>query len=426
MSAINILVIGSGGREHALCYRLKQSPSCANLYCAPGNGGIMQDAVCVNLSTHREIIEFCNKENIGLVVVGPEAPLVAGLADDLEKAGIPVFGPSAKAAQLEGSKGYTKDLCKEYHIPTAAYGRFDSAESARAYIQTQRAPIVVKADGLAAGKGVIVAMTQDEALAAVDEIFSGKFGAAGASVVIEEYLEGEEVSFFALSDGNTARFFGAAQDHKRVGDGDTGPNTGGMGTYSPAPILTDALAKQVMDQIIFPTVNGMKARGIPYKGVLFAGLIMTKTGPKLIEYNARFGDPETQVLMMRLTSDLVPLLLACARGMIDSSPVTFDTRAAVCVVMAAKGYPGDYVKNTEIKNLSAVSALPMVQIFHAGTTASSGKILATGGRVLGVTALGATIADAQKQAYNAVDVIDWEEGFCRRDIAARAIKKDVA
>lgn len=422
---MKILVIGSGGREHALCWRLKQSPNVTQVFCAPGNGGIGQDVTNVALSSHEEIIAFCKKESIGLVVVGPEGPLVEGIADRLDGAGIPVFGPSAKAAQLEGSKGFTKDICRKYTIPTAAYERFTELNPAIAYIQKQGAPIVIKADGLAAGKGVVVAMTPQEALEAVREMFSGRFGKAGASVVIEEYMEGEEVSFFALSDGKTAIEFGMAQDYKRVGDGDTGPNTGGMGTYSPAPIMTESLRKQVMDTIILPTVAGMAKEGMPYKGVLFAGLMITKSGPKLIEYNARFGDPETQSMMMRLKTDLLPALMACAQGDLNKVEIGFTPQAALCVVMAAKGYPGEYVKNSVIHGIDKASAMPDVKIFHAGTQLENGKIIATGGRVLGITAMGATFAEARKKAYDAVDAIDWKEGFCRRDIGQRLLKQAV-
>jgi phosphoribosylamine--glycine ligase len=422
---MKILVIGSGGREHALAWRIKQSPLVTKLFCAPGNGGIGQDVTNVALQKPQEIIDFCKEQAIDLVVIGPETPLVEGLADTLNAANIPVFGPSAKAAQLEGSKGFTKDICRKYNIPTAAYARFADAAKAKAYIHANGAPIVVKADGLAAGKGVVVAMTEQEALAAIDEMFAGRFGAASASVVIEEYMEGEEVSFFAFSDGNEAIEFGAAQDYKRVGEGDTGPNTGGMGTYSPAPIMTEALRKKVMDSIIHPTVAAMKAEGMPYKGVLFAGLMITKTGPKLIEYNARFGDPETQVLMMRLQSDLVPALLACVKGNLKKVDIRFVADAALCVIMAAKGYPGDYAKGTIINGIEKTSAMPGVKVFHAGTELKEGKVIATGGRVLGVTALGASFAEARKKAYSAVDAIDWQEGFCRRDIGQRVEKIDV-
>jgi len=414
---MKMLVIGSGGREHALCWRIKQSPSVTGVFCAPGNGGIGQDVANVTLASQADIVAFCKKENIALVVIGPEAPLVEGLADTLNANHIPVFGPSAKAAQLEGSKGFTKDLCRKYNIPTASYGRFTDAASAKVYINKHGAPIVVKADGLAAGKGVVVAMSEKEALAAVDMCFDGAFGAAGASVVIEEFMQGEEVSFFALTDGKVAIEFGSAQDHKRVGDGDTGLNTGGMGTFAPAPVMDEKLRKQVMDTIIRPTVAGMKDMGMPYKGVLFAGLMLTKDGPKLLEYNARFGDPETQSLMMRLDCDLVPLLLACAGGGLETTVVRFKKEAAVCVVMAARGYPGNYEKGSVIAGLEKAATMPGVKVFHAGTQLKDGRVVATGGRVLGVTALGNTIKDAREKAYAAVDAIDWPGGFCRRDIA---------
>jgi phosphoribosylamine--glycine ligase len=418
---MKILVIGGGGREHALAWRLTQSPQVRAVFCAPGNAGIGQDVTNVPLETQADIVAFCRKEPIDLVVIGPEAPLVEGLADTLEHNGIAVFGPSAKAAQLEGSKGFTKDICRKYHIPTAAYERFTDAAAAKSYIRKQGVPIVIKADGLAAGKGVIVAMNEAEALSAVDDILGGKMGVAGASIVIEEYMEGEEVSFFALSDGTHAIEFGSAQDHKRVGDGDTGPNTGGMGTYSPAPVMSAALRKQVMDTIILPTVNAMRAERMPYKGVLFAGLMLTREGPKLLEYNARFGDPETQVLMMRLESDLIPVLLACAKGGMEALDIRFTPKAAVCVVMAAKGYPGEYAKGTVIGGLQEASVLPGVKVFHAGTQMSGETIVAAGGRVLGVTALGDTIAGAREAAYKAVDTLHWPDGFCRRDIAAKAL-----
>jgi phosphoribosylamine--glycine ligase len=420
---MKILVIGSGGREHALCWRIKQSPLVTHVFCAPGNAGIGEDVTSVALSTPAEIVAFCKKESIGFVVIGPEAPLVAGLADVLSAEHIPVFGPSAKAAQLEGSKGFTKDICRKYNIPTAAYGRFTDADKAKAYIRGQGAPIVVKADGLAAGKGVVVATDEAEALAAVDEMFSGRFGAAGASVVVEEFMEGEEVSFFALTDGHEAIEFGSAQDHKRVGDGDTGPNTGGMGTYAPAPVMTQALRREVMDTIIRPTVAAMAKEGAPYKGVLFAGLMLTKTGPKLLEYNARFGDPETQSLMMRLASDLVPALMACARGGLSKVDISFVPEVAVCVVMAASGYPGEVVKGTVIGGLEKTAKIQGVKVFHAGTRREGGKIIAAGGRVLGVTALAPTFSEARKAAYAAVDAIDWKEGFCRRDIGLRVVEK---
>ncbi len=414
-----VLVIGSGGREHALCWRLKASPSVKQVYCAPGNGGIAEDAVCVELKGHDEIVAFCKKEGIGLVVIGPEQPLVDGLADHLAEANIPVFGPSRAAAQLEGSKGFMKSLCRTYGIPTAEYGFFTHPDAAKAFIEGKSCPLVVKADGLAAGKGVIIAQDRREALDAVDAMFAGQFGDSGRAVVIEEFLMGEEASFFALCDGTRAIEFGFAQDHKRAYDGDQGPNTGGMGAYSPAPVLTEALRQRVMQTIIFPTVSAMQREGMPFRGVLFAGLMLTKDGPKLLEYNVRFGDPETQALMMRLEGDLYQALLACSRGSLEGVAMEFRKEAAVCVVMAAKGYPGVYQKGSVIEGLNKAGAMEDVKIFHAGTQQKNGQILASGGRVLGVTALGATIAEAQVKAYRAIDVIDWPGGFCRRDIAWR-------
>jgi len=419
----NVLVIGSGGREHALCWRLGKSPSVEKVFCAPGNGGIAEDATCVALKTPEEIIKFCKEQSIGLVVIGPEQPLVEGLADKLAAAGIPTFGPSKMAAQLEGSKGFTKTLCKKYNIPTADYGYFTEALSAKDFLHGKHYPLVVKADGLAAGKGVVIAQTKQEALTAVGEMFSGQFGDSGKSVVIEEFLEGEEVSFFALSDGNTAVTFGYAQDHKRAYDGDKGPNTGGMGTYAPTPVMNDALAKTVMETIILPTATAMKKEGAPFKGVLFAGLMLTKKGPQLLEYNARFGDPETQVLMARFSGDLYETLLAVANGQLEKANISFSPQHAVCVVMAAKGYPGAYERGTIIRGLDKAAAITDVKIFHAGTEKRGGEFVAVGGRVLGVTATGNTTAEAQAKAYQAVDFIDWPQGFCRRDIAWRALKK---
>ena len=420
---MKVLVVGSGGREHALCWAIAASPLCDKLYCAPGNAGIARDAECVPIAADDMpgIVGFCNDNAVDFVVVGPEGPLVAGLVDRLAEAGIMAFGPRADAAVLEGSKGFTKDLCAKYGIPTAAYGRFKDAASARAFVRKKGAPIVVKADGLAAGKGVIMAETEAEALAAIDDIFGGRFGAAGAEVVIEEWMIGEEASFFALVDGKHALALAAAQDHKRVGDGDTGPNTGGMGAYSPAPVVSDAVAAQVMDRIIIPTVKAMEAEGRPFRGVLFAGLMITDNGPQLIEYNVRFGDPECQVLMMRLKSDILPALIASADGQLEKFDLRWHDQPALTVVMAANGYPGDYTKGTEIRGLDAAGALDGVQVFHAGTVAKDGKVLATGGRVLAVTAMGATVAEARQRAYAAVDRIDWPEGFCRRDIGWRAI-----
>ena len=419
---MNVLLIGGGGREHALAWKLKQSPLLDRLYCAPGNAGIEALAECValDMADHAAVVRFCTDNDIGLVVIGPEAPLVAGLADDLEASGLKVFGPSRQAAQLEGSKGFTKDLAAEYGIPTAAYRRFGDGAAARDYVATQSAPIVVKADGLAAGKGVVIAQTREEADAAIDACFSGTFGAAGTEVVIEEFLTGEEASFFALTDGETALPLATAQDHKRAYDGDQGPNTGGMGAYSPAPIMTPALCARVMEEIIEPTMRAMTARGTPFKGVLYAGLMIEHGAPKLIEYNVRFGDPEAQVLMMRLKSDLLPALLAVAEGRLSGVALDWHDAPALCVVMAAKGYPGAYDKGSEIKCLDAAGADPKVQIFHAGTKRDGKRILADGGRVLGVTARGNSIAEAKDRAYAAIDRIDWPQGFCRHDIGSRA------
>ncbi len=417
---MKILVIGSGGREHALAWKIKQSPLVSELYCSPGNGGIAQVAECITLNDEAAIIEFCQNTKIDLVVVGPEVPLVEGLSDALRAANIAVFGCSQAAAQLEGSKGFTKDICAKYNIPTAGYGRFVDAQSAKDYIAENPAPIVVKADGLAAGKGVIMAETNEEALTAIDEIFGGKFGDAGAEVVIEEWLQGEESSFFALCDGKTVRMLGSAQDHKRVGEGDTGPNTGGMGTYSPAPIMTDAMNTRVMNEIIEPTMKAMQEEGTPFQGIFFAGLMITAKGPELIEYNVRFGDPETQSLMLRLESDIVPLFMACAKGEgLEDYEIKLSDDAAVCVVMAAKGYPGSYEKNTEIRGLETAGGT----IFHAGTKVENSKTYATGGRVLGVCAKASNFETARVQAYAAVEKVDWEQGFYRKDIGWRVVER---
>jgi phosphoribosylamine--glycine ligase len=423
---MNVLIIGSGGREHALALALKKSPGLRRLFIAPGNSGAAEAAerVPLAISDHSAVIDFCRKEAIGLVVVGPEAPLVAGLADDLEAAGIACFGPSRAAARLEGSKGFAKDFCREFNIPTAAYQRFRALAPALAYLREKGAPIVVKADGLAAGKGVVVAATLAEAEAALRSMFEGVFGAAGAEVVIEDVLEGEEVSFFALCDGRRAVAFASAQDHKRVGDGDTGPNTGGMGAYSPAPIMTDDMAARVMREIVAPTVAGMRARGAPFRGVLFAGLMIGADGPKLIEYNVRFGDPEAEVLLARFDGDLLELLLGCARGALPETSPAFLRQAALTVVLAAKGYPGPPLKGTEIRGLDRASAMPGIVIHHAGARRDGERLVADGGRVLAVTALGATVGDAQRRAYAAVEAIDWPEGFCRRDIGWRAIARE--
>ncbi len=423
---MKVLLIGSGGREHALAWKLAQSPLLTTLYAAPGNPGIFEHAepAAINVEDHAAVIAFCKENGVTFVVIGPEAPLVAGLADDLRAAGIDAFGPSAAAAQLEGSKGFTKDLCARYDIPTGAYKRFSDGTSAKAYIREQGAPIVVKADGLAAGKGVTVAMELNEALAAIDDCFSGAFGAAGAEVVVEAFLDGEEASFFVLSDGKNALALATAQDHKRVGDGDTGPNTGGMGAYSPAPVMTPDMVERTMKEIIEPTIRGMATDGHPFSGVFFAGLMITAKGPELIEYNVRFGDPECQVLMTRLKSDLLPLLHATATGRLNEVTAEWSEGPALTVVMASKGYPGSYEKNT------VIGALPETgdgeKIFHAGTALKDGRLVATGGRVLNVTATASTVAEAQTRAYALADRIEWENGFCRRDIGWRAVQREKA
>jgi len=426
---MKVLVVGSGGRENALCWSITASPLCDKLYCAPGNAGIAAEAECVPIGAEDvpALVDFARKEAIDFVVVGPEVPLCAGLVDRLDDAGIKAFGPSAAAARLEGSKGFMKDICGKYDIPTASYGRFDDAEAAKDYIRAQGAPIVVKADGLAAGKGVTVAHSVDEALAAVDDaLLDGLFGEAGAEVVVEECLVGEEVSVFAICDGAHAVLLDSAQDHKAAYDGDTGPNTGGMGAYSPAPIMDEALTETVRTTIIEPTLAAMAAEDCPFKGVLFAGLMVTESGPKLLEYNVRFGDPECQVLMTRLMSDILPALIASADGVLDSFDLRWYEDAALTVVMATEGYPGAYQKGSEIKGIdTAMAADENVTVCHAGTSLDeSGKLRATGGRVLNVTARGASVKEAQARAYGAVDRIDWPEGFCRRDIGWRAVARE--
>lgn len=421
---MRILLVGSGGREHALAFKIKQSPRCTHLICAPGNAGIAQIAPCspVAVDDIDGLVALVQSEQIDFVVVGPETPLVLGLVDRLRDIGIPAFGPDKKAAQLEGSKGFMKDLCKKYHIPTAAYERFTSVAPAHAFIDKLGAPIVVKADGLAAGKGVVVATSVDEAKEAVTDMLSGNaFGEAGASIVIEEFLEGEEISYFAISDGENILPLSSAQDHKRVGDGDTGPNTGGMGAYSPARLMTPEMEKIIINDIIKPTVAGMKQDGCPFQGVLFAGLMVHHGIPKLLEFNARFGDPECQTLMLRLQSDVVDMLYACATGVLDSVQPVWSDHPSLCVVMAAKGYPAAYQKNTVIGGLSEAAAVLNVHIFHAGTSEKDGKIIATGGRVLGVCAIGNDVSSARSSAYQAVDKLVWPEGFCRRDIAWRTL-----
>lgn len=419
---MRVLLIGSGGREHALAWSLSASPLLSKLFAAPGNAGICGLAECVTLdpSDHAAVVAFCRSQGIDLVVVGPEVPLVAGIVDALDGAGIRAFGPSKQAAQLEGSKGFTKDLCAEAGIPTAAYRRFSKPDQARDFVMYKRLPIVVKEDGLAAGKGVTIAHDRQTALAAIDAAFR----VDGASLVVEEFLEGEEASFFALSDGRTVIPFGTAQDHKRAFDGDEGPNTGGMGAYSPALVLTDRMCERVMDEIIHPTVRTLAGRGIAYRGVLYAGLMLTADGPKLIEYNVRFGDPECQVLMMRLKDDLLTVLNASVDGLLDQISVRWRAEAALTVVMAARGYPGGYARGSEIRGVQHAANLQGVEVFHAGTRREGGRLLADGGRVLDVTAIGSSISEARTRAYQAVDIIDWPEGFCRRDIGWRAVERE--
>ncbi|QJP15345.1 phosphoribosylamine--glycine ligase [Starkeya sp. ORNL1] len=420
---MKVLLLGSGGREHALAWKLAQSPRLTTLFALPGNPGIARYARCLEgipLTDHDAIVTVCGAEDIDLVVVGPEAPLVDGIADRLTAEGIPVFGPKQVAAQLEGSKLFTKELCKAHNIPTAAFGRFAEPAGARAFIEAQGAPIVLKADGLMAGKGVIVAMTLDEALAAVDEVFA--MGVPGTEILIEEFLEGEEVSFFCLVDGETVLPFGSAQDHKRAFDGDQGPNTGGMGAYSPAPVFTPEIERRTLAEIVKPTARALADAEAEFRGVLFAGLMITSAGPKLIEYNVRFGDPECQVLLRRLDGDLLALLEATANGRLAGHDVTFRDDAALAIVMATRGYPGDYGKGSVIAGLDEADAVEGVTVFHAGTRLIGDRLTAHGGRVLNITALGTDVREARARAYEAVSLIDWPEGFCRTDIAWRALK----
>jgi phosphoribosylamine--glycine ligase len=423
---MNILLLGSGGREHALAWKIAASPLLTKLWCAPGNAGIAREAECValDIADHGAVIDFCKASKVDFVVVGPDAPIAAGIVDDLNAAGFKAFGPTRAAGQLESSKNFTKALCRANNIPTAAYQHFSDVEKARAYIRARGAPIVVKADGLAAGKGVVVATTEVEALAAVDMMFGGGFGASGAEVVIEEFMEGEEASFFALCDGEHALPLATAQDHKRAFDGDKGPNTGGMGAYSPAPVLTDEICARVMNEMIYPTLRALAAMGSPYKGVLFAGIMVTGDGPKLVEYNARFGDPECQVQMLRMMSDIVPALIASADGQLKNFSLRWFDDVALTVIMATKGYPGDYGKGSVIDGLDDAAKIEGVEIFHAGTKAKDGKILANGGRVLNICATGKTVSEAQQRAYQAVDRIRWPEGFCRRDIGWQAVARE--
>lgn len=423
---MKILVVGSGGREHALCWKIRESPLVDQLYCAPGNTGIAQDADCVDIAADdvSALTDFAIDKAIDLVVIGPEAPLVAGLGDRLRAIGISVFGPNADAAQVEASKAFTKELCDRAGIPTARYGKFTDPQEAKAFLGNLSPPYVLKADGLAAGKGVVIPETREDAEAEIDEMMFGKFGDAGKTLVIEEFLKGEEASFFAFCDGTTAMPLIAAQDHKRAYDGDKGPNTGGMGAYSPTPVAGPAIVRQTMNEIILPAIKTLADEGMPYSGILFAGLMINEDGPRLIEFNARFGDPECQILMMRMLSDIVPYLKACAdQELARMPPLSWHGSAAVTVVMAANGYPGDYEKGTEIHNVDAASAMDQVTVFHAGTKRDAdGRLLAIGGRVLNVTARGSSYREAIERAYQAVDVIDWPGGFCRRDIGWRALK----
>jgi phosphoribosylamine--glycine ligase len=420
---VNVLLIGSGGREHALALSLAKSPRLSKLFIAPGNPGTAQvgENAVVDVADHSAVLNFCRLMRIEFVVVGPERPLVEGLVDSLEAAGIAGFGPTRAAARLEGSKAFTKELCRRYSIPTAQFERFTDREAALNYVRARGAPVVVKADGLASGKGVIIAQSLAEAEAAIESMFSGAFGSAGAEIVVEELLEGEEISFFALCDGSRALPFASAQDHKRVGDGDTGPNTGGMGAYSPAPVFTGDLQARVMREIVTPTICAMTAEGAPFKGALFAGLMITAEGPKLIEFNARFGDPETQAILPRFESDLLMLMQQCARGNLTADAVRLSDEIALTVVMAAEGYPGAPRKGTEIRGLEKAERMPHIIVTHAGTRRDGKRLVADGGRVLNITAIGRDIAEAQKRAYAAVDAIDWPEGFCRRDIGWRAL-----
>ncbi|WP_455475782.1 phosphoribosylamine--glycine ligase [Bartonella sp. B17] len=423
---MNILLIGSGGREHALAWKVAASPLLTKLYCAPGNPATMEfgENIDLNIDDHSLVIDFCKTHSIDLVIVGPEAPLVAGITDALNSANICVFGPTQKAAQLEGSKAFTKDLCHKNNIPTGTYQYFNDALKAKAYIRQQGVPIVIKADGLAAGKGVVVATTIEEAYNAVDACLSNAFNNTEAKIVVESFLEGEEASFFCLCDGKIAIPFGSAQDHKRVGDGDTGANTGGMGAYSPAPIMTEEMINRTLKEIVEPALYSMNEMGAPFKGILFVGLMITQKGPELIEFNVRFGDPECQVLMVRLKEDLLPLLLAAAQGNLEKRSLQWSEKIALTVVMAAKGYPNSPKKGTVIRNIDQVNTLPDVKVFQAGTALYNGELIANGGRVLNITATGESVTHAQKRAYEAVNCIDWPEGFVRRDIGWRAIAQE--
>ncbi|MDR9395280.1 MAG: phosphoribosylamine--glycine ligase [Roseovarius sp.] len=420
---MNILILGGGGREHALAWAVMQNPKCDKLIVAPGNAGIAEIAECATLDIDdgAAVVNFCDVNAIDFVIIGPEAPLAAGVADRLRDAGLPVFGPSRAAALLEASKSFTKEICDAAGAPTAAYARFTDVDAARDHVRAQGAPIVVKADGLAAGKGVIVAETEAQALAAIDDMFGGEFGAAGAQVVIEEFMTGEEASFFVLCDGETALPVGTAQDHKRAGEGDTGPNTGGMGAYSPAPVMTETVARKALEEIIKPTLAEMARRGTPYQGVLYAGLMIENGQPRLVEYNVRFGDPECQVLMMRLGAQALDLMHAAAEGRLDEARINWADDHAMTVVMAARGYPGAYEKGSVINGVEDCPEDSCHMVFHAGTAARDGRFVASGGRVLNVTARGATLQEARDRVYEMVDRIDWPEGYHRRDIGWRAL-----
>jgi phosphoribosylamine--glycine ligase len=420
---MNILILGSGGREHSLAWAVNQNPKCDILYCAPGNAGISKVAQCIdlNIENSSDVLKFCLDKRIQFVIIGPEAPLAMGIADDLRANNILTFGPSASAAKLESSKAFTKGVCDSCNAPTAKYARFTELELAIEYVHEQGAPIVVKADGLAGGKGVIVAMTLDEAINGLKDIFSGAFGKAGAEVVIEEFMEGEEASFFILSDGKNILPIGTAQDHKRVFDGDTGPNTGGMGAYSPAPIMTKDVTSKAISQIIQPTIDEMAKRGIPYQGVLYAGFMIKDGEPKLVEYNVRFGDPECQVLMMRLGAQALDAMLACAKGELNNYKLNWADDHALTIVYAAKGYPGTYEKGSNILGLDTISESTNIQVFHAGTKEEENNIIATGGRVLNITARGSSLKEAHRLAYETIEKIQWENGFYRNDIGWRAL-----
>jgi phosphoribosylamine--glycine ligase len=420
---MQVLVIGGGGREHALVWKIKQSPKVEKIFCAPGNTGTAELAENIPIAADdiKGLLEFALQKEIGLTVVGPEQPLVKGIVDRFEEKGLRIFGPNARAAELEGSKSFSKDIMKKYGLPTADYKTFNSADSAAKYIENKNCPLVVKADGLAAGKGVLLCQTADEALAAVDSIMGKRsFGEAGDQIVVEEFLEGEEVSVLAFSDGQTVLLMDSAQDHKAAYDGDKGPNTGGMGAYSPAPIFTERMRKKVRDKIMLPMIRAMQQEGRPYKGILYAGLMLTKTGPQILEFNARFGDPETQPLLVRMDSDIIPIFEACIDGTLDKCPLQWKNESSVCVVMAAKGYPDSYEKGKSISGLKDANALPGVVVFHAGTKEQDGEVLTQGGRVLGVTAIGEDTATAISRAYEAVGKIEWDGIHYRKDIGHRA------